>query len=219
MSKRVLCFGDSNTWGFDPEKQVENSEYSVRLSYEVRWTGRMRKLLGEEYSVIEEALNGRTSVWDDPVAPFRNGLRYLEPCLHSHEPLDLVIIMIGTNDLKPRICGRAYDIAEGIECLANCVRAVPCGRFGKTPEILLVSPISIAKDIASTPFSDEFGGIAGYEQSLLLPKYIAQKAEALGCHFIDAAQYADAVIDGVHMDEANHAKLAAAIAEKVKTII
>ena len=90
--KTILCFGDSNTWGYNPEN-------GQRFGPEERWTGILRNSLGEDYRVIEEGLNGRTTLWDDPIAGFKNGLDYLMPCLESHMPFDLITIMLGTNDL------------------------------------------------------------------------------------------------------------------------
>ncbi len=91
--KTILCYGDSNTWGYIPAT-------AGRYPPDVRWPGVMRKLLGEKYNVIEEGLNGRTTVWEDPYKPGRNGLELLIPILDSHNPIDLVVVMLGTNDLK-----------------------------------------------------------------------------------------------------------------------
>ncbi|MBQ9959278.1 MAG: acylhydrolase, partial [Oscillospiraceae bacterium] len=95
MEKRILCYGDSNTWGYI-------GGVGERFGRDVRWTGRLQTLLGSDYTVIEEGLNSRTTVWDDPVEMHKNGYTYLMPCLQTHRPLDLVIIMLGTNDLERR---------------------------------------------------------------------------------------------------------------------
>jgi lysophospholipase L1-like esterase len=106
--KVILCYGDSNTWGYDPHTQE-------RFSSRVRWTGVLARQLGEEYHMIEEGLSGRTTVWDDPVEGLhKNGKNYLLPCLESHQPIDLVILMLGTNDLKMRFSVPAADIGRGI---------------------------------------------------------------------------------------------------------
>jgi lysophospholipase L1-like esterase len=86
--KRILCYGDSNTWGYDPVTQE-------RFDKNERWTGQLSQMLGGNYDVIEEGLNGRTTVWDDPIEGYKNGRDYLIPCLESHKPLDLVIILLG----------------------------------------------------------------------------------------------------------------------------
>ena len=110
--KSILCFGDSNTWGADPVT-------AGRFSLHDRWPGVLRDELGDVFHVIEEGLGGRTTVWDDPIDEYRNGKHHLLPCLWSHMPLDLVIIMLGTNDLKGRVCRRATDIASGVNHLVG----------------------------------------------------------------------------------------------------
>ena len=103
--KSILCYGDSNTWGYDPQTRS-------RFPHDVRWTGVLASSLGTGYRVVEEGLNGRTTRWDDPIEAGRNGLTFLQPCLESHLPLDLVIVMLGTNDLKQRFGLSASDIAQ-----------------------------------------------------------------------------------------------------------
>ncbi len=102
----VLCYGDSNTWGADPAG-------GGRFSRDERWPGVLQKSLGDEYHIIEEGLGGRTTVWEDPIEGHKNGKEYLIPCLATHAPLDLVIIMLGTNDLKKRFSVSAQDVAFG----------------------------------------------------------------------------------------------------------
>ena len=103
--KEVLCYGDSNTWGYNPKTKQ-------RYDRNTRWPCVLQRELGEEFLVIPEGQNGRTTVWDDPVEGQKNGMTYLLPCLESHKPLDLVIITLGTNDLKHRFSVTAYDIAR-----------------------------------------------------------------------------------------------------------
>ncbi len=110
--KTVLCFGDSNTWGYTPGT-------GQRLAVGIRWAGVLQNKLVGGFSVIEEGLNGRTTIFSDPDSPFRSGEDYLLPCLESHSPVDLVIIMLGTNDLKDKFGLRPEDIAAGMEKLLN----------------------------------------------------------------------------------------------------
>ncbi len=219
MSKRILCYGDSNTWGYDPGNQPEGAEHEVRFPSESRWTGVLKKRLGEGYTVIEEALNGRTTMWDDPTKPYRNGLSYLQACLESHAPLDIVIVMLGTNDMKPRICGRAYDSAEGTGKIAQVIGKSACGRDGAPPAVLIVSPVLISPQIEGLPFSDEFGGLAAHEESRKLGGFLKAKAAACSCAFLDAAEHAQAAGDGIHMDEEGHGRLAKALEEKVRELV
>lgn len=104
--KTVLCYGDSNTYGYDPSD-------GFRYPESVRWTCRLQKLLGDDYRIIEEGCNGRTTVFDDPIESWKNGRDYLKPCLNSHKPIDIVILMLGSNDLKETFHASAKQIAAG----------------------------------------------------------------------------------------------------------
>src|SRR5277367_6580593 len=134
----IVAYGDSNTWGFDPAA-------GVRFPADVRWTGVMRRELGAAFTVIEEGLNGRTSVFDDPIEPYRNGLTYLPPCLLSHAPLDLIIIALGCNDLKRRFWMSPADIAQGVERLVLTAKSFPVGPTGAAPDVILVAPPPIVE--------------------------------------------------------------------------
>ena len=121
MKKRVLCFGDSNTWGY-------NGEDGSRFEEDVRWTGILQQLLGDEYTVIEEGHNGRTTVWDDPIENRLAGLTYLWPCMESQSPFDLIIIMLGTNDTKTYFSRTPQNIADGAARLVRTAQTSPFGR-------------------------------------------------------------------------------------------
>jgi len=118
--RRILCYGDSNTWGCIPIS-------AARYGEDIRWPGVLAGLLGAEYRIIEEGLNGRTTVFDDPLQEGRNGKTYLLPCLLSHRPLDVVVLMLGTNDMKQRYGLPAEDIARGAGVLAEIVRTSGSG--------------------------------------------------------------------------------------------
>jgi lysophospholipase L1-like esterase len=202
-----------------PEGQPGDCSYYLRYPSETRWTGILQELLGPEYRIIEEGLNGRTTMWDDPVAPYRNALSCIEACLETHDPLDLIMIMLGTNDLKPRISGRAYDSAEGVDVLVNKIRQTQCGRNGVVPLILIIAPVAVGSHIDETFFRDEFGGKKAHEESLKAPEYLKLKARLLGCEFLDATKPAKTGADAIHLDVESHRKLAEALAEKIKKII
>jgi len=131
--KSVLCYGDSNTWGAD-------ASTGGRFPRDVRWTGVLQRELGAEYAVIEEGLGGRTTVWDDPIEGHKNGKTYLIPCLPSHRPRDLVVLMLGTNDLKHRFSLTAFDIAAGIGTLIDMILTSRCGPANGAPQVLLLTP-------------------------------------------------------------------------------
>lgn len=132
--KTILCYGDSNTYGL-------KSDLVSRYPRNVRWTGILQEKLGSEYYVIEEGLGGRTTVWDDPVEDYKNGKKYLLPCLDSHKPLDLVIIMLGTNDLKSRFSVTPFDIGASMENLVKTIIKSDAGVDFQPPKILLVTPV------------------------------------------------------------------------------
>jgi lysophospholipase L1-like esterase len=206
--KRILCFGDSNTWGYDPAAKD-------RFDKDVRWTGVFSSSLGSGYEVIEEGLNGRTTVWEDPIEGYKNGYSYLIPCLETHRPLDLVIIMLGTNDLKKRFNVSAFDIAQSVGVLVNVVLHSAAGRNGSAPQVLLIAPPSVA---TLTGFAEMFEGAE--PKSLKLGAYYHQVALELGCAFLYAGEIIrSSEVDGIHFDAEEHAKLGKAIAAAAQDLL
>lgn len=210
--KNVLCYGDSNTWGCIP---VTGSEPPRRLPPDDRWPGVLRRELGSDYWVVENGLNGRTTVWDDGLEPHRNGLESLLPALLAHQPLDLVIVMLGTNDLKRRFGVSAVEIAEGAGMLVDVVRTSACGPEGAAPDVLLVCPPPLGR---LTEFADEFEGAP--EKSRRLADCFAEVARVRSCAFVDAgADISSSDTDGIHLDPAAHADLGGVIATAVREIV
>jgi lysophospholipase L1-like esterase len=204
----VLCYGDSNTWGYSPESKE-------RFPREVRWTGVLSKSLGAGYTVIEEGQNGRTTVWDDPVEQHKNGLTYLLPCLESHHPLDLVVLMLGTNDLKIRYSVSAMDIGWSIRNLVTAIQKSEFGPSGAAPLVLLVAPPPLAK---LSEFAELFNG--GAEKSRKVAGRYAEIAAEKGCAFLDAGRIIrTSDLDGVHFEAAEHRKLGEAVAREVKRLL
>ena len=209
MKKRIVCFGDSNTWGYCGTD-------SSRYDDDVRWTGRLQALLGDGYTVIEEGQNGRTTVWDDPVENRLAGLTYLWPCMETHHPFDLLIIMLGTNDTKRYFGVQAGSIAESAGRLVDLAQKSDFGRGGSAPKVLLVAPVRIEY---SEKFDCSFGKQAA-EKSVGFPAAFREIAGRFGCHFMDASLYASpGPEDGVHLDPASHERLAQAMRDKVKEIL
>lgn len=205
---RVLCYGDSNTWGFDPVTKD-------RFDKATRWTGILATLLGGDYEIIEEGLNGRTTVWDDPIEGYKNGQTYLIPCLESHCPLDLVVIMLGTNDLKQRFSLSAYDIAEGARVLVRIVQSSAAGPRGQPPQVLLLAP---PVTTTLTEFAEMFEGAVAKSQRFA--QHFARVAQELGCPFLDTSPVVvSSAVDGIHLDAAEHRKLAQAVASRVRELI
>ena len=215
MKKRVLCFGDSNTWGSCPL----DGNPTRRHADDVRWTGVLQRELGSGYTVIEEGQNGRTTVWDDPVEGRMSGVSYLYPCMDSHSPLDLVIIMLGTNDLKTRFgANGAFTIASGLERLVSTVRT--SHTYGDIPEILIAAPIAVDPAYKNNPDLYDILGDDAAERSQSFAKAYEAQAKALGCHFIDAGKYGrPSKTDGIHMEAESHEALGKAFAAAVRSII
>ena len=206
--KTILCYGDSNTWGADPAG-------GPRFGPEVRWTGVLQQALGQGYRVIEEGLNGRTTVHDDPIEPDRNGRTYLAPCLESHQPLDLVTIMLGTNDLKRRFGLSASDIAQGAASLAAQTLRTARDASGQPPVVLLVAPPPVT---LLTDYDLMFEGAA--EKSAAFARYYRVFAERQGAAFFDAGSVIRCSdLDGIHFEPDEHRKLGEAIATEVRRLL
>lgn len=203
--RTILCYGDSNTWGSNPE-------HRERFSEDVRWPGVLRREIGEEYRVIEEELNGTTTIWDDSIGgSHKNGRAHLIPYLESHKPLDLVTPMFGTNHLTKRFSVSASDIAQSAASLADIRQSSGCGLDGGAPEVLLISPPPLGK---LTDYAETFEGSEGK-----LKKFSGQYrrlAEQYRCDFLDASVmvvWSD--IDGIQVDASEHRKLGEAVAALV----
>jgi len=209
--KTVLCYGDSNTWGCIP---LTGPEPSRRFAPNERWPGVLREHLGAEYWVVEEGLNGRTTVWEDGLQPHRNGRELLLPALLSHRPVDIAILMLGTNDLKRRIGVSAAEIAEGAGMLVEIARGSCCGLDGAEPEVLLVCPPPLGR---LPQFAHAFEG--GAEKSRELAAAFTEVARERGCALLHAGTHiSTSDVDGVHLDRDAHAALGAAVAEAVRNL-
>ena len=212
----ILCYGDSNTWGFDPSSISD--PYSRRFAPEVRWTGVMARELGAAYRVIEEGLNGRTTVHDDPIMPHRNGLAYLPACLQSHRPLDLVILMLGTNDLKQVFNLPVGEIAAGAGLLARHILQSECGHAGRSPRLLLIGPAATGNMEHLPDLAEKFPGAA--ERSRRFPACYSALAESLGCAYLNAQDFVQpSLLDGLHWEATEHAALGIAIAKQVRSML
>lgn len=210
--KRILCYGDSNTWGYDPVTQA-------RFDERTRWTRVLAATLGDGYEIIEEGLNGRTTVWDDPVegelASDKNGRTYLGPCLQTHAPLDGVILMLGTNDLKQRFGLPASDIALGVKALVGVIRRSSCGRDAAAPPVLLLAPPPLAPMTDQMALAEMFR--AGEAKSRHFGTLYARVAQETGCDFLDTCTVIrSSQVDGIHFDAGEHARLGTALAERIR---
>lgn len=206
--RRIVCYGDSNTWGFDPATRE-------RFPADVRWTGVLARELGEDHLVIEEGLNGRTTILDDPWEPERNGKTYLRPCLESHRPLDLVTIMLGTNDLKHRHDVSASDIAQGAAVLVDIAQHHAVRADGTRAPVLLICPPPVAK---LTQLDRMFEGAEA--KSRELGRYFRIVAEWHNVPFLDAGEViVSSDLDGIHFEAEEHGKLGVAVARHVRRLL
>ncbi|CAH0536574.1 SGNH/GDSL hydrolase family protein [Vibrio marisflavi] len=209
--KSILCFGDSLTWGYNPSN-------SQRHAFDIRWPGAMQNALGHSYRVIEAGLNGRTTVHDDPYIndEAQNGAKVLPIYLESNLPLDLVIIMLGTNDLKARFGSSANEISQGVASLVRKTLSSGTGPSGKAPKVLLLSPPHIGR---TEHFMDTI--FDGQKQvSLELAKHYQVVAEFYQVDFLDTANFIEAAKgEGIHLDEEANLALAKILADKVQSIL
>lgn len=213
--KSILCYGDSNTFGHRPTD-------GQRYPYGVRWTSLLAENLGKDFQVIEAGLNSRTTVIDDEVEKYRNGLKYIDVVVEMNWPLDLVILMLGTNDMKVRYQAQAVDIAEGARSIVREIRRLHQEiRPDWMPQILLVSPLLVGEKIRDrlSDCSEGFGDERAYWLSRELAPLYQQVAREEGCHFLDAGSVASAgTADALHLEEEGHRDLAAAMEAKVREI-
>ena len=207
----VLCFGDSNTYGQIPGKGPLD-----RYGRDERWPGVLRLALGPSWYVIEEGLSGRTTVRDDPVeGAHKNGRTYLRPCLQSHVPLDLVILMLGTNDLKIRFGMPPSEVAMGVAVLVHDIREQATRQDGSQPEIMIVSPPPMLADLKE--WDSVFAQAP--EKSRRLALEFERLADSLECHFFDAGSVACCdKDDGFHLGADAHRALGLALAQEVEAI-
>ncbi len=211
LMKTILCYGDSNTWG-SATRPGDNQRYELGE----RWPGVLQQRLGAGWSVIAEGLSGRTTVHPDPIeGPFLDGATYLLPCLKSHRPLDLVAIMLGTNDLKQRFSVPASDIAKGVGRLLSIAKTSECGLNGGAPRTLVICPPPILDRFGTRPdFVEMFAG--GHEKSLKLAPAYAAIANEHGAAFLNAGEVIKtSAFDGIHLDKDQQAALGNAVADAV----
>lgn len=209
--KTVLCYGDSLTWGLD-------AATGGRHELADRWPSVLQAALGDGVQVIAEGLNGRTTAYDDDTAAAdRNGVRLLPTVLSTHAPLDLVIIMLGTNDMKKRVAGRAIDARVGMGRLVEIVRHHAWPLDTETPDVLIVAP-PVVRDTGDPVFAAMFAGAP--EESAMLASYYADLADETECGFYDAANVAETTpIDGVHLDAENTRAIGKGLAPVVRVML
>ena len=215
MKKTILVFGDSNSWGWNPSNDF--TRLLERWSDEERWAGVLQKELGDGYKVVVDGLNGRTTVWNDPIEEYRCGKDQLVPALDSEAPIDLLIIMLGSNDLKARYTVTAQDIANSAGLLVVKAKNQWTAFTNGKPNILLVCPPPLGP-LEGRLLENLFVG--GFEKSKEFPKYFEAVAKANGVAYFDASKVVkSSEIDGLHLDKDQHELLGKAIVKTVKELV
>lgn len=217
MRKHIVCFGDSNTHGYCAEP-ADCADGGDRFNENERWTCLLQKALGKGYLVIEEGLSGRTTVFPDPLHECMSGLDAIYSCLMSHEPVDLLVLMLGTNDTKERLGANAACIAIGMERLVMKAKSIPAWRNGQ-PRILIISPPHIGEGLYRVPESAAMGQGCP-QKSRELASYLRPVADSQGCTFLDAEGLAEFNRhDCMHLSRKGHRQLAEALAELLPTLL
>ena len=211
MKKRIICFGDSNTWGFNP---TNGSRYDENT----RWPMVLQKLLGNDYQIIEEGQNGRTIANADPWEwGCKCGMDYILPMVESQKPFDLLIIMLGTNDLKAKFHLPAGDIAGSLQNMLMKAKTFLQYQCGISPKILIISPPYLGENMGSSPFAAFFDVETAIDNSRRLADYYELVAKRFGCDFLDAADICKVgAADSLHLMEEGHKELAEGIFHKIE---
>jgi len=198
--KAVLCYGDSNTYGLEP---LPGGRYPLK----VRWTTQLQEQLGDGYIVIPEGLSGRTTDFDRVDAPYKRGLPPLKAILGSHVPVDVFIVMLGTNDCNAGLDLSAEAIAGGMETLVRLVEEESPGLQGYVPEIIVAVPAAIRSDYENSPFAFELTPESVQKSHDIAPLY-REIAERHGIRFADATTGIDVSQDCMHLSEEGHRQIA-----------
>ena len=210
--KHILVYGDSLSWGIVPDTRQ-------RLEFQQRWPGVLEKTLianGHTVRVIEDCLNGRRTVWDDPFKPGRNGLQGVAQVMEMHAPLALAIVMLGCNDFQSTHQNNAWHSAQGLAAIVNAMRTAPIEPGMPVPRIMIIAP-----PLASEPRGDIASKFAGArDRALGLAEEYQKTARSLDCAFLNAADVIGAsAIDGVHLDAKAHAVLGKAVSDVVAGVL
>ena len=218
MKKHIVCLGDSNTHGYcaDPGDCADGG---IRFNESERWTRLLQAGLGDDYLVIEEGLSGRTTCFDDPIHEGLNALNYIYPCLKSHEFVDLLVIMLGTNDTKDRFYASAACIAIGMARLVKKAQATECWG-NKKPNILVIAPPPIGEGMLTSPVAETMG-TGCVKKSEELAHYYKEQCDLIGCHFLDAGALGCEFnqIDYMHLTKQGHRTLAEALARRIPQLL
>jgi lysophospholipase L1-like esterase len=209
---QILVYADSLSWGIVPGTRC-------RLTFDERWPGVLERALnasGETIRVLEDCVNGRRTVFEDPYKPGRNGLAGIAERIEAQSPLALVILMLGTNDFQSMHPHSAWHSAQGIAALVGAIRTAPIEPGMPIPPVLVVAPPPF--DDPRGPLGPKFAGAAA--KSAGLAAAFASVAAEIGCAFFDAGDVTPASrVDGIHLDADQHGVLGRALAAVVRPLL
>ncbi|MDL2211693.1 GDSL-type esterase/lipase family protein [Erysipelotrichaceae bacterium OttesenSCG-928-M19] len=206
--KSILIFGDSNTYGLKPDG-------SGRFDETIRFPAHLQTILGNDYHIVEEGCPGRTTIFKDPTRYNLKATDYLQPCLSSHMPLDLIVIMLGTNDCKTCFDNSSKDIANGLQTVIQLVKE----HTENMVPLLIMAPPCLGKDIVLDTFDEDFGE-KSYQVALELASEYEKLAQVEKVHFFDASKYVEvSPIDQEHLNEDNHHLLAGKLKKVILEIL
>lgn len=213
LERTILCFGDSNTWGFD-------AATGERLPRDVRWACRLQQLLPSGYQVVEAGLNGRTTIFDDPVTPGRCGLDYLSVIMRQAAPLDLMILWLGTNDCKERFHATPKDILDGYRQLVDLALDPMYWNPSSGPRILIPSPVPVDMGYVLTWAAEEMGRDADI-RSAELQGLLADYANAHSfLQWLDLRSILEThPNDHIHLTKESHSQVATRLAEVIPALV
>ena len=218
MKKHIVCLGDSNTHGYRADP-ADCADGGIRFNENERWTRLLQAKLGDDYLVTEEGLSGRTTCFDDPIHEGLNALNYIYPCLKSHEFIDLLVIMLGTNDTKDRFYASAACIGIGMARLVKKALATECWGPNK-PNVLVIAPPHIGEGMLSSEVAATMG-TGCVVKSQELAKYYKEQCDLIGCHFLDAQELGAEfnTVDYMHLTRKGHATMAEELAKRIPELI
>jgi lysophospholipase L1-like esterase len=208
--RTVLCYGDSNTWGYEAGTEG-------RLGRWVRWTGVLQRALGDDVYVVEEGLNGRTTMFDEPGRePTRNGLQVLPIALETHAPIDVVVLFLGTNDLFLPQRVDARGAARGTRALVELIQASDAGLDGRPPQVLVVVPPPFSTLRADWALDSPHGP----EESIRFTEAYRGALADVACDVLDLRGIAEhTAVDGIHFDPDAHHAIGEAVAERLHSVL
>lgn len=216
--KRILCYGDSNTWGYDPGAYDFETEAFNRFPKDVRWTGVLAKCLEGKAEIIEEGFNGRTTGFEEPYLPGRSSMTHFPVAFYSHEPLDLIVMMLGTNDTKDLFCAQPAVIGYCLEKMIWDIRNTISVSLSQGCRILLIAPIDLTL-MQNGKYLNGFSEKSS-EKVRELPEIYRKIAERQGCAFLNGQDIVKpSPIDGIHMDASSHRIFGEAVAKKIKEML